>query len=67
MSIYTIKMNDIKKGLETIIMEDAEEYHIGQTISISPRTPIWVLDQHGNSVTISPGASITGTVIDKRY
>jgi hypothetical protein len=60
-------MHNVIKGIETIIMEDPEEYYIGQTISISPQTPLSVFDQHGNRIRISPKAGINGTVIDKRY
>jgi len=68
--MYMIKVHDgLKglKGLETILMEDHEEYEVGQTISISPKAPITVQDQHGNGVRLSPKMSIRGTVIEKRY
>jgi len=67
MSMYTIKVHDGTRGLETIIMEDLEEYEVGQTISISPKVPIIVQDQHGNGFRITPRMSIRGTVIEKRY
>ena len=67
MSMYTIKLHNTINGIEAIIMEDAEEYHVGQIISISPQTPLPVFDQHGNSISISPGAHINGTVVDKKY
>jgi hypothetical protein len=65
--MYTIKVHDGKRGLETIIMEDHEDYEIGQTISISPKVPITVQDQHGNGFRITSKMSILGTVIEKRY
>ncbi len=64
---YTIKMNVVMMGLETIIIDDPADYQVGQTISISPKVPLTVQDQNENGVTISPGVSMTGTVIDKRY
>jgi hypothetical protein len=64
---YTIKMNVVMMGLETIIIDDPADYQVGQTISISPKVPMTVQDQNGNGVTISPGVSMAGTVIDKRY
>ena len=67
MSMYMIKVHDGMKGLETILMEDHEDYDVGQTISISPKVPITVQDQHGNGVRLSPKMSILGTVIEKRY
>ena len=70
MSMYMTKVhNGMKghKGLETILMEDREEYEVGQTITISPKDPITVLDQHGNGVRLSPRMSVLGTVIEKRY
>jgi len=57
MSMYMIKVHDgLKglKGLETILMEDHEDYEVGQKISISPKGPITVQDQHGNGVRITP-------------
>lgn len=67
MSMYTIKVHNGKRGLETIIMEDHEEYEVGQTISISPKVPMTVQDQHGNDFRITPRMSMRGTVIEKRY
>lgn len=78
MSIYTIKVHDGLKGLETILMEDFHDYEVGQTILIAPKGPITVLDQHGNGVRLLPASpeqlragrpkmAIRGTVIEKRY
>ena len=67
MSMYTIKVHDGMRGLETILMEDHEEYEVGQTISIAPNVPITVQDQHGNGFRLTPKMSLSGTVIEKRY
>jgi hypothetical protein len=64
---YTVKMNVVMMGLETIIIDDPADYQVGQAISIAPKVPITVQDQRGNGITISPGISMTGTIIDKRY
>jgi len=63
---YTIKMHVVMMGLKTITIDDPADYRIGQTISISPKVPMSVKDQNGNGVTISPGVSMAGTVIEKK-
>ena len=65
MPCYTIRMQVVMMGLEQIVIDDPADYQLGQNISISPQAPMSAKDQHGNGVTISPGVSMSGTVIYK--
>ena len=62
---YTIKMNVVIMGLETIVIDSPDEYEVGQTVTITPRENMTVRNQNGNSVSLTPGISITGTVTAK--
>jgi len=62
---YTIKMNVVIMGLETIVIDSPDEYEVGQTVTITPRENMTVRNQNGNSVSLTPGVSITGTVTAK--
>jgi hypothetical protein len=67
MSMYIIQVHDGLKDVETILMEDLQNYEVGQRVLFSPKDPITILDQHGNGVRLSPRMSFNGTVIEKRY
>lgn len=62
---YTIKLNVVMMGLDTIVIDTPDEFEVGQTVSISPQQNMKVQDQNGNSVSLSPGVTITGTVTAK--
>jgi hypothetical protein len=62
---YTIRMNVVMMGLDKMVIDDSNDFQIGQTISISPKVPMTVQNQDGGSVTITPGITMTGTIIDK--
>jgi len=58
-------MNVVIMGLETIVIDSPDEYEVGQTVTITPRENMTVRNQNGNSVSLTPGVSITGTVTAK--
>lgn len=62
---YTIRMNVVLMGLHTIVLETPEEYEVGQTVSVSPSSGMTIRDQNGNAVSLSPGVSISGTIVAK--
>jgi hypothetical protein len=61
---YTIRLDTVIMGMDTITIDVLDEYQIGQTISISPNSHINV--QSGDdSVTLGPEVTISGTVVAK--
>jgi len=66
MSKYTIKLNVVMAGVDTVVIEDPNDYSIGHPITITPTSEMTISDQNGNSVGLTPGVSITGTIIEKK-
>lgn len=62
---YTIKMNVVIMGLDTVVIDTPEEYEVGQTVSVSPTSGMTIRDKNGSAVDLSPGVSISGTIIAK--
>ncbi len=62
---YTIKLNVVMAGVDTVVIDDYDDYSIGQSVTISPRSDMTITDQNGNSIRLTPGVSITGKIIDK--
>ncbi len=62
---YTIRMNVIIMGLENIVIETSQEFKIGQSITISPTQNLKVQDTKGNYVELTPGVSMSGTIVSK--
>jgi hypothetical protein len=52
-------------GVDTVVIDDQNDYSIGQSVTISPKSDMTITDQNGNSVELTPGVSITGTITDK--
>jgi hypothetical protein len=52
-------------GVDTVVIDDQNDYSIGQSVTISPKSDMTITDQNGNSVGLTPGVSITGTITDK--
>lgn len=62
---YTIKLNVVMAGVDTVVIDDQNDYSIGQSVTISPKSDVTITDQKGNSVGLTPGVSIAGTITDK--
>ena len=65
MSRYTIELNVVMAGVDTIVIDDQSDYSIGQSVTISPTRDMNITDKNGNSVGLSPGVSVTGKITDK--
>ena len=65
MAKYTIKMNVVVMGLETIVVNTPQEFEVGKSVTITPTQTMKVQDQNGNSVTIPPSVTMSGTVVAK--
>lgn len=61
---YTIKLNVVMMGMDTITIDDPNDYQVGQTVSLSPTSNITVQGPTG-SVSLGPGVTISGTVVSK--
>ena len=62
---YTIKLNAVTGGLDTIVIDVPEDYSIGQSVTISPTSDMAISNQNGISVVLTPGVSITGTITER--
>jgi len=61
---YTIKLNVVMMGMDTITIDVPNDYQIGQSVSISPTSNITIQGPSG-SVSLGPGVTISGTVVAK--
>ncbi len=61
---YTIQLDSVIMGMNTIIIDVPDEYQVGQTVSISPTKHINVQSED-DSVTIGPEITISGKVVAK--
>jgi hypothetical protein len=61
---YTIRLDTVIMGMDTLTIDVLDEYEVGQTISISPTSHINVQSDEG-SVTLGPEVTISGTVVAK--
>ena len=62
---YTMELNAVVGGLDTIIIDVPEDYSIGQSVTISPTSDMAIYNRNGISVVLTPGVSITGTITDR--
>jgi hypothetical protein len=62
---YTMKLNAVVGGLDTIIIDVPEDYSIGQSVTISPTSDMAIYNRNGISVVLTPGVSIIGTITDR--
>ena len=63
---YTMELNAVVGGLDTIIIDVPEDYSIGQSVTISPTSDMAIYNRNGISVVLTPGVSIIGTITDRR-
>jgi len=62
---YTMELNAVVGGLNTIIIDVPEDYSIGQSVTISPTSDMAIYNRNGISVELTPGVSIIGTITDR--
>jgi hypothetical protein len=62
---YTMELNAVVGGLDTIIIDVPEDYSIGQSVTISPTSDMAIYNRNGISVVLTPGVSIIGTITDR--
>ena len=62
---YTMELNAVVGGLDTIIIDVPEDYSIGQSVTISPTSDMAIYNRNGISVVLTPGISIIGTITDR--
>lgn len=62
---YTIKLNVVMSGQDTIVIDDDREFEVETSITFSPTSTMIVSDGKGGSVTLQPGVSISGTVVKR--
>jgi len=62
---YTMELNAVVGGLNTIIIDVTEDYSIGQSVTISPTSDMAIYNRNGISVELTPGVSIIGTITDR--
>lgn len=41
---YTIKLNVVMAGVDTVVIDDQNDYSIGQSVTISPRSNMTITD-----------------------
>jgi hypothetical protein len=62
---YTMELNAVVGGLDTIIIDVPEDYSIGQSVTISPTSDMAIYNRNGISVVLTPGVPIIGTITDR--
>lgn len=65
MSRYTIKLDVVMMGIDTIVVDIPEEYQVGQKVRVSPRKNLTIRNQNGGSISMGSNVFISGTVVAK--